>query len=172
MRLAPVSFQRDCLACHADRLEVGPAGATLRLPHGTEQAVANALKVQAPRQFSRHAEALGTDGCVYCHEIVAVGKGDDLPWRIMPLRITQDWFIKARFQHASHRTQQCQSCHRVEHSESSADVAMPDRKSCLRCHAGNSPKHGRIASSCMSCHDFHSAHAAQRKADLPELPPR
>lgn len=157
MRFAPVSFQRDCLACHADRLEVGPAAATLRLPHGAEQNVANALNVQAPRRFGRYAETLKEDGCAYCHEMVAAEKGDALPWRVMPLRITQDWFSKARFRHASHRTQQCQSCHQIERSESSSDVAMPDRQSCLRCHAGNSQKHRRIASSCMSCHDFHHA---------------
>ena len=79
----------------------------------------------------------------------------------MPLQISDDWFTKARFNHASHRTQQCKSCHDVENSELSSDVAMPDRDSCLRCHAGNERKHKRIASSCMSCHDFHNVHAAQ-----------
>lgn len=158
MRFQPLSFKRDCIACHADRLEVGPSDATLRLPHGAEQDVINALKVQAPKQFSRYSESLKSTGCAYCHEMVTTGKGDALPWRIMPLNITQDWFSKARFNHASHRTQQCQSCHDVENSETSADVAMPDRKSCLACHAGNRPKHKRIASSCMSCHDFHRAH--------------
>ncbi|MDP3678423.1 MAG: hypothetical protein Q8R23_04960 [Methylotenera sp.] len=48
----------------------------------------------------------------------------------------------------------------MEESETSADVAMPDRDSCLRCHSGNSPKYKRIASGCMSCHDFHSVHGA------------
>ncbi len=155
MRFAPLSYARDCHTCHADRLEVGPAKATLRLPHGDERNVANALKVQAPGQFARHAETLRTDGCAYCHAMETAGKGDALPWRVVPLQITQDWFSKARFRHASHRTQQCQSCHQVEHSERSADIAMPDRKSCLRCHAGSSPKRGRIASNCMTCHDFH-----------------
>lgn len=160
MRFASLSYQRDCASCHADRLEVGPAGATLKLQHGTEAEMFNTLKLQAPGQFSRYAEALKTDGCAYCHEIVESRKGDALPWRVMPMHISQDWFIKARFRHASHRTQQCKSCHLVEQSESSADVAMPDRKSCLRCHAGNRPKHGRIASSCMTCHDFHHEHVA------------
>jgi hypothetical protein len=164
MRFMPLSFKRDCLACHADRLEVGPAGARLRLPHAAEQDVFNALKVNAPKQVARYSDALKTDGCAYCHEMVATEKGDSLPWRVMPLRITRDWFSKARFNHASHRTQQCQSCHQVEHSERSSDVAIPDRASCLKCHAGNSPKYKRITSSCMSCHSFHNAHAAPGEA--------
>lgn len=161
MRFQPVSFKRDCLACHADKLEVGPPGATLRVPHGDEAAVLNALKAQAPKQVERFATSLQNDGCAFCHVIQPAGPGDALPWRTMPLQITDDWFTKARFNHASHRTQQCQSCHDVENSERSADVAMPDRDSCLRCHAGNARKYKRIASNCMSCHDFHNAHAAQ-----------
>jgi predicted CXXCH cytochrome family protein len=172
MRFKPLSFKRDCFACHADRLEVGPADARLRLPHAAEQDVLNALKVNAPKQVARYLDALKTDGCAYCHEMAATEKGDTLPWRVMPLRITQDWFSKARFNHASHRTQQCQSCHQVEHSESSSDVAIPDRTSCLKCHAGNSPKHRRITSSCMSCHDFHNAHAAQSEARRLHAPPK
>jgi predicted CXXCH cytochrome family protein len=158
MRFKPLSFKRDCMVCHVNQLEVGPADATLRLPHGNEQNVFNALKAQAPKQFAKYSENLKSSGCAYCHEVVDSKPGDPLPWRTAPLHITQDWFSNARFSHASHRTQQCQSCHQVEHSESSADVAMPDRSSCLRCHSGNSPKHKRIASSCMSCHDFHTGH--------------
>lgn len=161
MRFQPISFKRDCLSCHADKLEVGPPKATLRVPHGHEEAVLNALKVQAPKDVERYVKALQNDGCAYCHEIEPAQAGDVLPWRTMPLRITDDWFTKARFNHASHRTQQCKSCHDVENSERSADVAMPDRDSCLRCHAGNERKYKRIASTCMSCHDFHNAHAAQ-----------
>jgi predicted CXXCH cytochrome family protein len=77
--------------------------------------------------------------------------------------INQDWFSKAQFNHASHRTQKCVACHQVEQSESSHDVAMPDRKNCLRCHSGNSPKPKRIASSCMSCHTFHNGHLADQQ---------
>ena len=161
MRFKAVSFNRDCLTCHASQLDVGPAKAVIHLPHGLEQNVINTLKVQAPKQVTHYAEMLKSDGCSYCHEITDTKKDDALPWRISPLHISQDWFSKAHFNHASHRTQQCQSCHQVEHSESSADVAMPDRKSCLRCHSGNNPKPKRIASGCMSCHDFHSSHTAK-----------
>jgi hypothetical protein len=163
MSITALSFDRDCQLCHVNQLQVGPADAVITVPHGAEQNVINTLKVQAPKQFLAYSESLKTDGCAYCHEIQdlktpAAKKGDHLQWRIAPLHINQDWFSKAHFNHASHRTQQCQSCHIVEESESSEDVAMPDRKSCLRCHSGNNPKYKRIASSCMSCHNFHDSH--------------
>ncbi len=158
MRFKPISFKQDCFACHANQLDVGPSEATLRLPHGDEKNVFNALKVLAPKQFDKYSETLKANGCAYCHEVVSSKKEDAVPWHTVPLSINQNWFDNARFNHASHRTQQCQTCHNVEHSETSADVAMPDRNTCLRCHSGNSPKFKRIASSCMSCHDFHTAH--------------
>ena len=161
MRLKPISYQRDCQLCHANQLQVGSKKQTFSVPHGAEQNVMNALKVQAPKDFSRHLDSLKSGGCAYCHEVLDAQKDDVLAWRIKPLQINQDWFSKAHFNHASHRTQLCQSCHQVEKSESSADVAMPDRKSCLRCHSGNNPKYKRIASSCMSCHNFHSSHMPQ-----------
>jgi hypothetical protein len=161
MRIKPISYQRDCQLCHANQLQMGSKAQTFSVPHGAEQNVINALKVQAPKDFSRYLDSLKSGGCAYCHEVLDTKKDSVLPWRISPLQINQDWFSKAHFNHASHRTQQCQSCHQVEHSESSADVAMPDRKSCLRCHSGNHPKYKRIASSCMSCHNFHSSHMPQ-----------
>jgi predicted CXXCH cytochrome family protein len=162
MRIKPISYKRDCLVCHTKQLEVGSADARFTVPHGSEQNVVNTLKVQAPKQFLHYLESLKSEGCAYCHEIVETKKEDALPWRVMPLNINQDWFSKAHFNHASHRTQECESCHNVEKSETSADVAMPDRKSCLKCHSGNSPKSKRIASGCMSCHQFHNSNAADK----------
>lgn len=162
LRFAAVSFNRDCVECHKNELTVGPAKATITVPHGAEKNVINTLRLQAPKDFTTYTESLKTDGCAYCHEVATTKKDDELPWRVAPLQINQDWFSKAIFNHASHQTQQCQSCHLVENSETSEDVAMPDRKSCLRCHSGNNPKPKRIASSCMSCHEFHSSHAAPK----------
>lgn len=158
MRIKPLSFKRDCQACHESKLEVGSGDNKLKVPHGSEQNAINTLKVLAPKDAARHAETLAKSGCIFCHEIEKTQKGEPLPWRIVPLKINQDWFSKAHFTHASHQTQQCTSCHKVEESETSADVAMPNKASCLRCHSGNKPKHKRIASSCMSCHEFHSEH--------------
>lgn len=161
MRFKPLSYKRDCMTCHAGELEVGPKDDHIKVPHGAEENVFNTLKVYAPKDFSRYAEILKTEGCAYCHNVVESKQKDDLPWRTAPLHINKDWFSKAQFNHAKHRTQQCSSCHKVEESENSADIAIPDRQSCLQCHSGNHPKHKRIASGCMSCHDFHKTHAGE-----------
>lgn len=167
MRIQPIAYSRDCAACHKDQMDIGPVSARVSVPHGSTLSAVNALKVQTPEHSYEYSESLKTNGCAYCHEIntqeskpnsAATKQDNTLLWDVEPVTINQDWFSKAHFNHASHRTQQCQSCHQVEKSESSADVAMPDRQSCLRCHSGNSPKPKRIASGCMSCHAFHEDH--------------
>ena len=158
MRFNPISFQNNCSSCHADQLRVGPKALKLSVPHGNEEAVFNMLRLNAPKQFTNYADTLKDNGCAYCHTVVKGKPDDKLPWKITPLSINDDWFSKAQFNHGAHRTQQCISCHNVEESESSADVAIPDRQSCLQCHSGKTPKHKRIASNCMSCHNFHQAH--------------
>jgi hypothetical protein len=163
MRFQPLSFKKDCISCHGNLLKFGSEGKRINLPHGEEVNVSNAIKVHAPKEFMDYSEKLKTDGCGYCHNVeevkVTESKTDgSLPWKVVPPKLNQDWFSKARFNHALHRTQKCQSCHDVENSETSEDIAMPDRNSCLKCHSGNNPKHKRITSSCMSCHDFHSSH--------------
>jgi hypothetical protein len=60
----------------------------------------------------------------------------------------------------------------VEESESSAEVAIPDRQSCLQCHSGKKPKHKRIASNCMSCHNFHHSHYAEGINPSAKLDPK
>lgn len=158
MRFKPLSFKNNCSSCHADQLSIGPKELKLSVPHGDEANVFNMLKLNAPKQFSSYADNLKNNGCAYCHTVVEGKPGDQLPWYTVPLSINDDWFSKAQFNHGAHRTQQCASCHNVENSESSAEVAIPDRQSCLQCHSGKIPKHKRIASNCMSCHNFHQAH--------------
>ena len=118
----------------------------------------NALKLYSPKEFDHYSDNLKNNGCAYCHEIQASKPEDGLPWKIMPLHLNNDWLTKAQFNHAAHRTQQCNACHKVEESVTSADVAIPNRQSCLLCHSGNTQKNKRIASGCMSCHTFHNAH--------------
>jgi len=158
MRFKPLSFKNNCVSCHAKELEIGPKEHRLTLPHGDEESMFNALQLYAPKEASRNSDNLKENGCAYCHEIAKTKEGDTLPWRVATLHINEDWFSKASFNHGAHRSQQCKSCHDVETSESSKDIAIPDRKSCLLCHSGNTTKHKRIASSCMSCHNFHSDH--------------
>ncbi|PKO47065.1 MAG: hypothetical protein CVU29_03820 [Betaproteobacteria bacterium HGW-Betaproteobacteria-22] len=158
MRFKPLSFKTNCITCHANLLELGDKENPLKVPHGNEQQVFNTLKLYAPKAFDRYSDSLKENGCAYCHEIEKNPQKEGLTWRIMPLWLNVDWFTKAQFNHAAHRTQQCTSCHKIEDSQSSADIAIPDKQSCLLCHSGNKPKHKRIASNCMSCHNFHQAH--------------
>ncbi len=158
MRFNPISFKNNCIDCHADQLTVGNKENRLALPHGNEAALFNLLKLKAPKQFDVFSNTLKDSGCNYCHTTVQNQAGSEFPWHILPLQINTDWFARAQFKHAAHRTQQCVSCHKVEESESSADVAIPDRQHCLQCHSGSKPKHKRIASNCMSCHHFHQSH--------------
>ncbi len=158
MRFKALSYKNNCSTCHTSELQIGPKDNKLTLPHGEEQNMFNALKLYAPKEFDRYSDQLKNNGCAYCHEVQPAKTGDKLPWSVMPLHLNNDWLAKAQFNHAAHRTQQCTSCHKVEASKSSADVAIPNRQSCLLCHSGNTPKHKRIASSCMSCHTFHNAH--------------
>ena len=160
MRFKPLTFKNNCVSCHAKELELGPKELNITVPHGNEQNVFNALKLYAPKQFSSYSDSLKKNGCAYCHEIIE-NESAAQPWRVAPLYINQDWFSMAQFNHGAHRTQQCVSCHKVEESESSADVAIPDRQSCLQCHSGSKPKHKRIASNCMTCHNFHHSHFAE-----------
>lgn len=160
MRFKPLTFKNSCASCHSKELELGPKDRKLAVPHGNEESVFNMLKLYAPKEFSSYSDNLKKNGCAYCHDIAESKPGDTLPWRITPLTINPDWFSKAEFNHGAHRTQQCTSCHKVEESESSADVAIPDRQSCLHCHSGSKPRHKRIASNCMSCHNFHHSHFA------------
>jgi len=158
MRFKALSYKNNCSTCHTSELQIGPKDNKLTLPHGDEQNMFNALRLYAPKEFDRYSDQLKNNGCAYCHEVQKTQPGDKTPWRTVPLHLNNDWLSKAQFNHAAHRTQQCNTCHKVEDSTSSADVAIPDRQSCLHCHSGNTQKHKRIASSCMSCHTFHNAH--------------
>jgi predicted CXXCH cytochrome family protein len=63
----------------------------------------------------------------------------------------------ARFDHQAHRQTKCASCHDVQSSKSSADVAMPTIKACRECHGGSRPIEGKVMSNCLLCHGFHDA---------------
>lgn len=102
------------------------------------------------------AESLfGAKGqCRECHEI-APGADQDVPWQIVPPRVSRDWQPSVRFPHARHATMKCQDCHDKQNSQSSADVSLPDIAKCRSCHAGALPASGRLATGCDGCHRYH-----------------
>jgi hypothetical protein len=89
-------------------------------------------------------------GCAYCHEVTALQNG--APAVSQPF-IADRWLIRGQFDHSKHFKIACTQCHDAQHSRETADVILPSKQNCVECH---SPK-GGVASSCSTCHTFHSA---------------
>jgi predicted CXXCH cytochrome family protein len=94
--------------------------------------------------------------CVDCHDVTRVlGNGGFDQWRVSPVRLTQNWMPRARFNHAAHITQPCTSCHDgAERSKVSSDILMPRIAKCRECH-GDANDTSKVSSDCVMCHRFH-----------------
>lgn len=90
--------------------------------------------------------------CTICHEITE--QDGEVPWKIMPVKLTPDWYPLAEFSHGSHKNMQCVGCHDAEWSAEAGEVLMPDIGSCRACHGGEHAQ-GRLQSTCIACHKFH-----------------
>jgi hypothetical protein len=96
-------------------------------------------------------ELIGKRVCVQCHQV----SRDDKGWQIAPVRITQTWMPRARFDHAAHATTECTKCHaEALESKKSGDVLMPRISTCRSCHGGAQDS-TRVRSDCGMCHQFH-----------------
>lgn len=97
--------------------------------------------------------------CFACHEIskISAGKDNDksISWKIAAIAITQHWLPKARFPHHKHHSKDCSSCHNVEISKASSDIAIPAIKKCRECHGGNATADDKAPGTCETCHGFH-----------------
>jgi hypothetical protein len=94
--------------------------------------------------------------CVDCHE---VSRMPELPglkrWKVQPVKLTESWMPRSSFDHASHKTSECTSCHtNTRTSKRSGDVLMPAIADCRMCHAGPDTK-DKLPSDCVMCHQFH-----------------
>ncbi len=114
------------------------------------------------QKAAREAEAqFIKGGCNYCHQ-VSDTEADNIyaRWKVLPVRINDDWYPNAIFDHASHETKKvdsnhsCLSCHDAEESESNTDVLIPGIDNCVDCH-GDESIANKITVNCVSCHDFH-----------------
>ncbi len=100
-------------------------------------------------------------GCVTCHEVTTNETTELMDkWFVKPIKINQDWYSKARFDHVSHfsvknkdNEEVCLSCHKVEESDDSKDIAMPQRKKCVECHQKGDQS--SVELTCIRCHEFH-----------------
>jgi predicted CXXCH cytochrome family protein len=92
--------------------------------------------------------------CTICHEITAVAD-TEVPWKVLPVRLSDSWFPKSEFSHAGHKNMQCESCHEASTSAVAADILMPRIDGCRECHGGEKAQ-GLLASNCITCHVFHA----------------
>lgn len=76
---------------------------------------------------------------------------------VAPVRVAGVWFPKSVFDHGSHTTMTCASCHQAEKSKAATDLLLPDIASCRMCHAGEKGADDRLASGCISCHGYHES---------------
>ena len=106
----------------------------------------------ADRQSQLFAsELIGKRVCVQCHRVTQ----EAAQWRVEPVRLTQDWMPKARFDHARHLTSACTTCHSGgTTSRKSTDVLLPSIRDCRECHGGSTDS-TQLASGCGMCHRFH-----------------
>ena len=107
------------------------------------------------------ADLLETRVCVQCHVVSRVESGassetpGDPRFLVRPVRFTERWLQGITFDHKSHQQADCEKCHDVRSSGSSADIAMPTLETCRSCHAGTAPVRGKVRSPCETCHSFH-----------------
>lgn len=86
-------------------------------------------------------------GCAYCHETSGTTTAPVVIAPSVPAR----WLARGSFNHFSHQSISCESCHQVGQSRSTADILLPGVKSCAMCHNANSAP----GESCVVCHDYH-----------------
>ncbi|MBM3549011.1 MAG: hypothetical protein FJX54_18880 [Alphaproteobacteria bacterium] len=98
------------------------------------------------------ATTFGAGGCGFCHVTEKTPEG----WTVKPVHVARLFMEKARFNHARHTTTGCGECHAAQTSSSSADVMLPGIATCRGCHGGDKPEVGKVASTCLSCHAFHT----------------
>jgi len=112
---------------------------------------------EARNQFNR-------SGCVTCHEVdTRPGQAPEQRWRVRSVRLTDDWYPFARFDHRAHLTQAperapgtgaCLTCHAADQAPASSAVLIPGRDNCLQCHSGERQR-ARVQLTCRDCHGFH-----------------
>lgn len=92
--------------------------------------------------------------CFECHRVIQPAQSGTGTFGIVPVTIPDRFFRKGWFDHASHQTETCVSCHAAPTSASAGDVLLPKIDSCRACHGGESSAK-QVKSSCAMCHDYH-----------------
>ena len=100
--------------------------------------------------------------CANCHDVTRLDDGADIRWHVLPVRLTETFFVRANFTHAAHETEvtSCDGCHQASRSESAQDVLIPGIGLCRDCHGSGIARRNDSAqtpSTCILCHSFHFA---------------
>ncbi|GIW92761.1 MAG: hypothetical protein KatS3mg110_0802 [Pirellulaceae bacterium] len=103
-------------------------------------------------------------GCGYCHEVMPQQDRGSIGWQVTEPRMPARWMPMARFSHQSHQFVRCVDCHYdgqegpgATESEDTADLLLPSREVCLRCHvsSGSRASSGSAPTRCVDCHQYH-----------------
>jgi len=174
----PITFAQHCARCHTDYLD--PSSVNERVPHGLQPAAVRdwitaaylrsmresgaILEKASPSVPGKRAAApppwiavleeraqaeydalFGKEdrSCRMCHELEGGA--------IVPPVIPSNWLARARFDHKSHRTEKCASCHDMEGSKTADELRLPSVKDCAACHSET----GGARASCATCHPYH-----------------
>jgi hypothetical protein len=148
----------DYVARHPEELRGTPrprpiaGGATARSAPSADAWIAERVRTAEDvlyRTYDPHTSK--PKYCIQCHDVTWT-PGASLP-TVVPTSVPIRWLPQSRFDHGVHRQLQCTECHRkVRDSSDTADVLMPDRGVCARCH-----RPGGAGTACSECHTYHAA---------------
>jgi hypothetical protein len=100
--------------------------------------------------------AIANSACGECHSVTAPAAGEAASdWHLQPVRVPDHYLLKARFNHQRHQTVLCQDCHEALKSDGGVMALLPGVEVCKTCHSGKVEASHRVASTCVTCHDFH-----------------
>ena len=121
-----------------------------------DRAAAEARK----RALSVAADLFERRACTTCHDVTRVDDNSDVPWQVLPVRLTASFLVHANFSHSAHETEvsSCDGCHQAGLSEAASDVLIPGIENCRDCHGSgysNRNNSAQIPSTCVMCHSFH-----------------
>jgi len=159
----PIRMERDCAGCHS--LAFARIGGVLQhLPHGDKQKVWARLSetygAGAPAAF-RQAFSPG-GACYGCHTVSWTGGAGADAVAIAPTKLTSRFMPHGGFDHRTpahsgkgRGAARCADCHAAATSAHSADLLLPGKGECAKCH-GQPANHPAAASAqCIECHSYH-----------------
>ena len=100
--------------------------------------------------------------CTTCHRVTPPRDAADT-WHVAPVRVSGVWYADAKFTHARHTTMQCADCHAARESQQASDLLIPGIDNCRSCHGGAQAK-GKVATTCIACHDYHQSPTLKMKS--------